>query len=256
MTIPVVPAEVLWFRRFLPITAPRVRLFCFAHAGGAASAFRSWPKGLSPDVEMLAVRYPGRQDRLGEAGAERMGDLVEPIVAALEPFRTEPIALFGHSMGAAVAYEVAVRLEQLGTPAAVLFVSGYPAPLHHDVRAFAPQDDSTMLAEIRSIGGPQLADLDPALLELMLPALRADWKVLTTYRPTRGRPLSTPVVAYAAAEDTLAPIDRVVDWAEVTTAMFAHRTFRGGHFYLVDQEAELTSDITRHLSSTGRATRR
>ncbi|MEW2501003.1 alpha/beta fold hydrolase, partial [Amycolatopsis sp. NPDC047767] len=102
-----------WLRRFSSPPAPRLRLACFAHAGGSASFFRTWPRSLPADVEVLAIRYPGRQDRLAEPCAQRLDDLVDDVAAALaEPLADGvPFAFFGHSMGSAIAFETARRLE-------------------------------------------------------------------------------------------------------------------------------------------------
>src|SRR4051812_17652626 len=118
-----------WFRRFRPVDRPRARLVCLPHAGGGASAYRTWPDRLPADVELLAGRYPGRQGRPLEGCGERMDALADQIPPALRPSLAEPVALFGHSMGASVAYEVAVRLEQQhGCRLAALLLSGQTPP--------------------------------------------------------------------------------------------------------------------------------
>src|SRR5689334_14969295 len=95
-----------WFRRYRRVTDPRLRLVCFPHAGGSASAYRSWAALLPSDVDMLAVQYPGRQDRLAEPCLVAMEQLTDAIVTALAPLCDRPLALFGHSMGASLAHEV------------------------------------------------------------------------------------------------------------------------------------------------------
>ncbi|MGX5187775.1 alpha/beta fold hydrolase [Streptomyces avermitilis] len=101
VTIEDLPTQSRWLKTFRRVTRPRCRLVCAPHAGGTAQAYRTWPAGLPTDVEVHGVQYPGRQDRLGEAPPASMDDLVGPVADALEPFLGEPLALFGHSMGAA-----------------------------------------------------------------------------------------------------------------------------------------------------------
>lgn len=100
-----------WVRPFRLTPMPRLRLACFPHAGGSASFFRSWSERLPPDIDLLALQYPGREDRFNEAPATRLEDLADGAALALRDFADAPLALFGHSLGAALAYETALRLE-------------------------------------------------------------------------------------------------------------------------------------------------
>lgn len=115
---PVIPAPVRavnsvgrWLRRPRPVANPRLRLVCLPHGGGTAGAFYGWTAWLPADVELVAVQYPGRQDRFGEPCLRDMGELADAVAQALLPLLDRPVALFGHSMGAALAYEVTLRLE-------------------------------------------------------------------------------------------------------------------------------------------------
>ncbi|MDU3291436.1 MAG: pyochelin biosynthesis editing thioesterase PchC, partial [Pseudomonas aeruginosa] len=117
-----------WVRPFRLTPMPRLRLACFPHAGGSASFFRSWSERLPPDIDLLALQYPGREDRFNEAPATCLEDLADGAALALRDFADAPLALFGHSLGAALAYETALRLENAGAPLRHLFVSAHPAP--------------------------------------------------------------------------------------------------------------------------------
>ncbi|HGP4332947.1 TPA: pyochelin biosynthesis editing thioesterase PchC, partial [Pseudomonas aeruginosa] len=111
-----------WVRPFRLTPMPHLRLACFPHAGGSASFFRSWSERLPPDIDLLALQYPGREDRFNEAPATRLEDLADGAALALRDFADAPLALFGHSLGAALAYETALRLESAGAPLRHLFV--------------------------------------------------------------------------------------------------------------------------------------
>src|SRR5947207_2161455 len=131
-----------WFRVYRPVSWPRLRLVCFPHAGAGATAYRSWPDLLPPDVELLSVCYPGRQDRFAEPFAPSVDALAAGVADALVPLTGGPFALFGHSMGAMVAYEVAVRLEQAhGIVPRHLFLSGRRTPDREDLRNLHLADD-------------------------------------------------------------------------------------------------------------------
>jgi pyochelin biosynthetic protein PchC len=250
-------SDNLWFRRYRTVEQPRVRLVCFPHAGGGPSLFRSWSRGLPADVEVIAVLYPGRLDRVNEPGAERMSDLVDPVRASFEPLLDRPVALFGHSMGAWVALEVAARLPV--APRA-LIVSGQVPPARRDT---APpgsarradrepfRTDDQVIAEVRRIGGYDPSVFDhPELLKLILPPVRTDFEVVRTYRQASSYALTCPVLACYGTDDQDARPEDVAHWREVSTGRYDQRSFPGDHFYLSLRTSEpaLLAAITAALA--------
>lgn len=241
----------LWLSRFRPIAQPRLRLVCFAHAGGGPGAFRSWPDDLPGDVEVYGVRYPGRQDRLADAPIDRMEPLVTAIAEALEPLLDRPVALFGHSMGAWVAYEVALHLsEHRAVDVETLIVSGLVAP--HRREPDPKRDDEELIREVIRLGGCDAELFEhPELRELVLPAIRADFELGRAYLPARRRQLNCPVLACSGTQDTEASDEGVQAWAELTTGRFVRRSFDGAHFYLVDEQTAVLRELSAWLSGTG-----
>jgi pyochelin biosynthesis protein PchC len=222
-----------------------LRLVCLPHAGGSASAYRSWPGLLPGDIDMLAVQYPGRQDRLGEPCLTSMDELADAVVAALDPLRDRPLALFGHSMGASLAHEVALRL-----PARVvelLLVSARLPPRHHNPR-LPSHDDQALLADVRSLDPEYSAFLDdPEMRAVMMPSIRADYRIADAYRPSPCPVVDAPVVAYVGDQDPYVSVWQLRAWSEVTKAGFESVVLPGHHFYLRSQEARLVGDIANRL---------
>jgi len=230
------PAKDLWIQRPRPRPGARLRLFLLAHAGGGASAFRGWADGIAADrVEVCPVQLPGRENRLREPAYDRLPPLVEALSAALERWRDLPYAVFGHSTGALVAFELARHAARAGMPGPVhLFASGRRAPdLPSRQRDVHQLPDGELLSELRSLGGFPQALLDhPELLELLLPVLRADLALTETYTPTPGATIAVPITAYIGDRDEKVTADEARAWERHTTAAFHVRTFPGDHFYL------------------------
>jgi pyochelin biosynthetic protein PchC len=242
-------APVRWLKRLDDLSRPvRSRLVCFPHAGGAAGAYQGWVRHLPPETELLAVQYPGRQERINEptaASMDEMADTVSAALAALPPLRT---AVFGHSMGALVAYETSVRLQARAPWAAParVFVSAAAAPAPEGRAGLPALDDDSLVAYARRQGGadPEVYDI-PELRELLLLSLRADFALLTAYRPAaQPRRLTAPLTALGGDEDRSCPPVSLATWAPYTTGPFTTRVFTGGHFYLQGREDTLTRLVT------------
>jgi surfactin synthase thioesterase subunit len=241
-----------WFRRYQPVPAePKIRLVCFPHAGGTPGIFRTWSARLPGYVELLAVCYPGRQDRITEPCLDRMEPLADGIADAVVSLPDMPLALFGHSMGALIAYEVAVRMQQRHHRVpAKLFLSAHMTPDRMEpANEYLHQDDA-LITEVLRAGGiaPEILD-NAELRDLMMPFIRADYHLLASYRPSSMTAVNIPIVGYLGLDDPFVDVDGVTAWAEITTAGFELRTFPGQHFYLESEEAALVADILRHLDS-------
>ena len=249
----VAPDAARWFRRQGRLSLPKARLVCLPHAGGAATLFRNWSGGLPLEVEVLAARYPGRQDRFLEPCVATMAELADRIADALVPYLGEPLALFGHSLGSDVAYEVTVRLEQrFGVSPRHLFVSGSVAPHAAEPHEMHELTDEELLEEVFRLDSPGSALLaDPELAALTLPSLRADYAISSGYRPalaelTRVR---TPITAFTGDADPLVPAESVRSWGELTDGGYHERVFHGGHFFLESHRAEMLGLIGSRLRS-------
>jgi surfactin synthase thioesterase subunit len=223
----------LWVRRFHPASDAPNRLLCLPHAGGSASYFFPASKALSPDIDVLAVQYPGRQDRRHEPGIDTIGELADQLVEAIQPWTDRPLTLFGHSMGATLAFEIALRLQRSGIVAGGLFASGRRAPSRHRDERVHCADDKTLIAEIKRLDGTEGTLLDEdELIQMILPAIRTDYRAAETYRYQPGPKLNCPIFALIGDSDPKVTVDEARSWADHTTGPFDLEVFRGGHFYL------------------------
>ncbi|GAA1959035.1 thioesterase II family protein [Amycolatopsis minnesotensis] len=223
-----------WLRCWEPRSAPRLRLVCFPHAGGAASFYGSWG-GLAPaDVEVHAVQYPGREDRIGEAVPTGMEELVRGVTEEVHALSDRSLVLFGHSMGAIAAYETARALSAVhGVRPRRLVVSGRHVPGEAAGGDVHRRDDAGLVAEVRRVGGAgaEVLAATPELWPVFLPAIRGDYRIEETYRHRPGTPLDIGVTAIVGAEDAEATPDEADRWCEYTSGPFTRHVVQGDHFF-------------------------
>jgi medium-chain acyl-[acyl-carrier-protein] hydrolase len=231
------------------VPRPRLRLVCFPHAGGSATLYRLWPDSLPRDVEVWAAQLPGRGARLAEPPIRRMEALVGELDSAIRPLLGDRVEFFGHSMGAVVAFELARRLRQRGAPVpSRLFASGRHAPQLADPNPAMhalPHDE--LIERVRRMGGTPAAIFEePELLELFLPALRADLEAVETWVHHHEAPLDVEIVASGGVDDPRASAEGLAAWREQTASTFTAHRLPGGHFYL-HERPELLALLRRTL---------
>lgn len=233
-----------WTRTFVSRPDAGLRLVCFPYAGGSATAFREWPQLLPSTVEIVAIQYPGRNDRFAEALVPDLTTLADEITEAIAPELGRNTIFFGHSLGATLAFEVARRLRpKFPAPLARLIVSARRAPsvpqLRHEVLG-----DQDLRARVHELGGRGSAVLDDAeSLALMLPMLRNDFAMANNYRYRPGPPLACPITAITASEDQAVDPSEVQRWRDHTIGGFELLTVEGGHFYLEERLSGLLDQL-------------
>lgn len=212
-----------------------MRLLCLPYAGGAASAYRAWPDAFGAEVEVCALQPPGREMRLRERPFDRVEPLVAAAVDALEAELDRPYAVFGHSMGALVGFELIRELRRRGRPLPLAFAaSGRNAPhLPPRDRLMHTLPDDEFIAKLRRFEGTPEEVLDNReLMELFLPLLRADFAVNEAYAPRDEPPLGLPLLAMGGVADEEVSEEGLEAWGRYTTGPFSVRFFPGGHFFL------------------------
>ncbi|MFD7450169.1 thioesterase II family protein [Kitasatospora sp. NPDC059827] len=238
-----------WFRRFNPSDFAPARIVIFPHAGGSASYYMDYTNALAPYADVLAVQYPGRQNRYAEPTIDSVPELAEQVYQELRGWMDRPVVFFGHSMGAAVAFEVTRRFARDGLAGPErLFVSAGRAPSLPRDSAVHLRSDDGMLEEIVRLGGTDERILDvPALRELIIPALRADYTAIETYLAAPDAVVPQPITALVGETDANATVEQVAQWERHTTGGFSLRVFPGGHFYLAEQIDAVVRLLTAHL---------
>lgn len=232
-------------------SAPR-RIVCFPHAGGSASFYRPWTQLLAPDLELLAVQYPGRENRYAEPLISTVDEMAVTVARALLAEPAHDTILFGHSMGAVIAYETLRLLEAEGaTHFTRLCVSGRRITDFPEKTDLAPRTDDELLAAMTELGGTQTEVLrEPDLREMFLPIIRNDYHLIDTYRPPNDTtPIRADVVALIGDSDPQVDQRQAKEWASVTTGTFEWHEFSGGHFYLIDHAQRVIEVVTRSSST-------
>lgn len=241
--------SVVFFKRN---PSARLRLICFPYAGGGASVYSSWHRNLPSEVEVCAVQMPGREDRIGESPLTSYDVAVDWLVTELGPWMDKPFALFGHSLGAMLSFEVARRISR-DRPRRFthLFVSGKRAP---HLPVYEPPTyslpDEEFGNELRRLSGtPEEVLQEPELMSVLMPLLRADFRLSQTYTYRYSSPLGVPITAYGGIEDADVSPEQVEAWRELTTAAFRHKIFPGGHFFVVENSAALFAAMVPELEA-------
>jgi medium-chain acyl-[acyl-carrier-protein] hydrolase len=244
-----------WVQVSSPRPNARLRLICLPPAGGGASRYRDWAALLPKDIEVVSVQLPGRESRFTEDPFTSMEQLAGPLLDGLASYLTHPFALFGHSMGAFIAFELARRVRSGGLAPVHLFASGCRAP-HLPRRSpdWHTLPDPEFLAVIRGLGGipPELL-AEPHFLDAMLPTLRSDCTLVETYSPRPGAPLHCPVTAFGGLRDPEALPEDVHAWSTHTTGPFRAHILPGDHFFINSARPDLLRLLTSALKPARRS---
>ncbi|WP_434444101.1 thioesterase II family protein [Lentzea sp. E54] len=235
-----------WFRRYRPAPAAESTLVCFPHAGGSASYFLPVARALAGELDVIAVQYPGRSYRRSEPCFVTIDALADAVADELAGMTDRPVTLFGHSMGALVAFEVARRWEADGRTPLSLLVSGRRAPSVRRERDVRLDTAGDAIAELTRLGGTEqtLVEDDAFVSQTVLPVLRADYEAVRSYETgTRAEALTAPILAYVGDDDPEVEQKEALAWQRHTTGGFELRTYQGGHFYPVTEGSDVLTVI-------------
>jgi medium-chain acyl-[acyl-carrier-protein] hydrolase len=237
-----------WIRRANPQAC--CRLFCFPYAGGGASIYHAWSRGLPATIDVCAVQLPGRENRIEEPLFTSLPSLIDALVYELAPYFDKPFAFFGHSMGALISFELARRLRRGRQPEpSQLFVSAYSAPqLPRSREVLHNLPSAEFLRSVFRMGGtPPAVLMNKELVNLMLPILRADFTIIETYVYTREEPLACPITAFGGGQDTVVTAHALQGWREQTSDIFKLYMLPGNHFFLQNNQQQLLQIIAADL---------
>ena len=242
-----------WFIRFRKSPAAEIRLFCFPYAGGSAAVFRTWEQEYPGAIEVFSAQLPGRGSRYHECVYRRLSPLIDAIFEGIYPYLDRPFALFGHSLGGLLVFELARRLRRKGGPAPVrLFASACNAPQipdRSDPISTLP-DDEFLSALKRLNGTPDDILENEELMALMLPTVRADFEVFETYRYSYEPAFDFPITVFGGLHDVRVSRMGLEGWSFQTNSDFTLNLLPGDHFFIHSCQAPLLGLIAKDLDKS------
>ena len=222
----------------------KITLFCCPFAGGGASVYSSWIKKMEREITVCPIQLPGREDRIMEKPYNNMKNMLDDVEDVLIKHIKGPYALWGHSMGGKIAYELEKRIELRGKTAKYFFVSGSRIPsIPEPNPIYYFSDEKFKKAIGRFEGTPKEVLENQELLDFFLPMLRADFKMDETYYDKEVTTLRSPIAAFGGSSDREADVEAIKEWSQYTEHSFIYRVFKGGHFYMREQENLVISEI-------------
>jgi surfactin synthase thioesterase subunit len=234
-----------------PAAHPRMRLFCFAYAGGSAFSYTPWRAALDPSIEICAVQLPGRGARIAEPPIASMPMLLRHLAPAIAQQSPLPFAFFGHSVGALIAFELAryLRLHGIAGPDH-LFMSGCHAPQYRSVsRNLHLLPDDALIEKLRDYNGTAPEVLaNRELMDLMLPTIRADFALAETYTYRSGPLLQVPISVFAGKQEENKAPGQVDGWSKETAARCHVTWFEGGHFFINSAPDAVVAQLNAELA--------
>lgn len=214
---------------------PNRGLVCLPHAGGNASFFRAWGMKTPPQLGLYAIQYPGREERMGDKCHTSMSQLMHELVPVfLHQFHYMPYVLLGHSMGAAIAFELCHRLEKINMAPVAIILSSHP-PLNKIVPSkFHQKTTPELWQEMVRIGGTHIDILhQKELMSILTPPLRFDYQLIEQYKPNLSIKLTTQIIVCGGDNDPDIDIECLQGWQSFSSTPIEVLTYSGGHFYLV-----------------------
>jgi len=235
-----------------PGISGRIPLFCFSYAGGNAASFMDWQDLLDPQFELRAVQLPGRGTRIREQPFNSMSQLIEELGRAIEDQLHGPFVFFGHSLGGLIAFEMAryCRRYNLPQPGHVV-VSGCAAPRSRlPARRIHELDDDALIEVLRGYNGTPPALLaQREFMTLMLPAIRADFRIVADYRYMPEQTLDTNLTVFAGMADAHVPLAQNDGWRDETNKAFQMHVFKGDHFFIIPERAAVVERLNQVLTA-------
>jgi medium-chain acyl-[acyl-carrier-protein] hydrolase len=236
-----------WIKIVKPQPLAGVRLFCLPYAGAGTAVFRAWQDCIGPDIEVCMVQLPGREERIDEEAASHIDDLIPSLTSGLVPYLTKPFAIFGHSMGGLIAFSLTHYLSRYGYCPVRTFLSAASGLTRE--AAQNPRGrwcDADIVQELHRLNGiRQDVFFNTELLELVLPAIRADFNLVDSFRLSPDAYIDAPISAFAGQHDAEVRPDEVMAWSAHTSASFDLHILPGDHFFINSLTSEVVGLIQR-----------
>lgn len=226
----------------------KLRLFCLPYSGASAMSYGRWRRSMPQWLQVRPLELPGRGMRMDEPLQSDMPRLAAQLADEISAELDRPYALFGHSLGGLLAFELAHALRERGLPAPLaLFASATAGPARRDVSEYAvAKTDAQLMTRLRELKGTDEAVLANAeLMQLMLPILRADFLLCGSFSYGQRAPLPIPIHVFGGKQDSVRT-EQLLDWQTDTCNRFSLDMFEGHHFFLVQQEVALLRSVRRY----------
>ncbi len=239
-----------WVTPLSKNSLPTMRLFCFPYSGGSAQIYKPWTDLVPASVQICGIQYPGRGSRFAEPPMTSIDTLLRELLPEIKPFLDLPFAIFGHSLGAAIGFELTRQLQREGRVPRALIVSGRNAPhLPRKTELLHNLPEPEFRKKLHELGGTSPEVLEhPELMDLVAPLVRADFTMSEAYTFKEDTALVCPLWAYGGERDPLVPVEGIQAWERHAGAGFVHRILPGAHFFLDESRPALLAQIVQILA--------